>query len=450
MSKLFGGDLIAFGAALAQANLEPPDWSLVPADAHAYLHDRYLHDLAPKEQRDLCIVADRSALELATPETLVSPANVSSALASGIIERRDGEIRTVHPGIGELIVSAAGAQIGDFASEIDAGERESGVGSAVMVRRLVLRGQTEAAAMLLRRLHATGVPAFEILTAMGAGSLGERLAVMQVALGRDRVAQMLGSREEADRFVATGPFLELLAFGRVLRSMPEFVYQSFYSALASRVESGAIDLKRLAVEAARRPEGLPLRIRQLKSLSPELYNKVVPILAENGAFTACVRAAPGFPKRRWSDLLEAATQFEAVAQSVAAGFEDDPDHATTLLLHKGNGLEHIDPAGAVPVVQEAMISQVQSSAYHRQVKAELLTFGTRKFACAIGLTAKFDPEFLADLDALAAETDQVAARIRTWRSGSKARRRMLTVTRDNCPRLYEGLRAHMDEAGANI
>ncbi len=436
--KLFGGDLIAFGAALVQAEVGPPDWALSPADARHYLYQRYLDGLDPQGQRDLCTVADRSALELSTPESLIALGSLGPALVSGILERRSGEIRTVHPGIGELIVAAAGASVGDFASEVDARERPSG-SAAVTAQRLFRRGRVEAAAMQIRRLHALGTPAFEIVGGLGSGSMRERVRILQILLGPERVVQLLGSKEEISRFVVTGPLWELLAFRWVARSLGRSVQRRLLTVFKRELSQGAIDIERLATEACETPKNLPMTIRQVRRLSPELYEALLPLLVRDDAFATCVRTVPGFQKRRWADLLEAACTSDAVAKSIAEVLLKDPESAVEILLYKGRGLDRVIASSQVPIIERALISSIRSSTYHRVVKAALLTYGTRRFSCAIELTARFDSQFLAELDSLSEQRDQIAARARAWRSAPKARRRMLAVTREHCPQLHAAL-----------
>jgi hypothetical protein len=436
--KLFGGDLIAFGAALALADPRPPDWELSPTAARIYLHDRYLKGLEAVEQRDLCLVADRSALELSTPEEMLTPGSLDAARESGILEHRDGRVRTVHPGIGELILAAAGAEVGDFAVQFDLGDEQSPEEAAITARRLLRGGRTAAAAVLVRRLHALGLSPFRILATLGPGSTGERLQVLRVLLGAERLEDLLGSNQELTEFVLNASVRELTGFDRAARSLKEPLRRNLRRVLHRELEAGSLDLKRYAREIIQAPIDLPLILRYLTGISKQLYETMLPLLVRDGAITACLTSAPGFQKRRWADLLEASTANAAVADAMAITISTHPDVAARHLLYRGKGLERIASAGRVPSIRRAMIAAVRSNAFHQVLEEELLDFGIRKFRCAIELTSAHDPNFLGHLDAQA-DVEALARRRAAWPRGQKARERALAVTADRLPRVHAAL-----------
>lgn len=440
---LFGGDLIAFGAALATARPGPPDWELSPADARSYLHQRYLENLDRPAQQDLCLIADRSALELATPESVVTPGRLTGALTSGILERREGMISTVHPGIGELIVAAAGATIGDFASGVDLGDSML-TNSALTARRLLRRGSLEAAALQLRRLHAVGTPAFEIIADLGPGSMGERIKVLEILLGRARVVELLSSGEELRRFVVRAPLADLLAFNRLSRKLGAGVRDRLHAELEFKLTAAELDFERYASEILEEPSDLPLRLRHARSLSPKLYKQLLNSLVSAHAFEACLRAVPGFQKRRWSDFLEAAEVCPAAANAIAAALAAEPSLASRLLLHRGKGEERLGAARRVPAIRRQLIAAIRSASHHRLLEEQLLTFGIRKFRCALDLTTRHDPRFLTRLDRrLAVDEEGLASRARAWRSTSKASTNALEITRERMPCLHAALQDHL-------
>jgi hypothetical protein len=436
--RIFGGDLIAFGAALASSDVGPPDWDLSPAHARLYLHDRYLDGLDPVAQRDLCLVADRSALELPTPEESLTPGSLKLALASGILERRDRVIRTVHPGIGELILAAAGASIGDFAGQIDVGDRPSAA-AALTARRLMRLGEIDAAAKQVRRLVDMGSPVYELLANLGSGSLGVRIRILEELLGTSQARDLLSVESELEHFVSDGLLAELLAFRRASRSISGELQARFVKVFRREMNAGGLDVGRLATEASAEPELLPLVLRRTEQLSPELYRAMLPILVENGALVACLRIAPGFQKRRWSDLIHAAEVSPHALDAITSELLRDLEHSTQILLQKGKGPERLNAAARLPKLQQAMITVVRSADFRRIVETELPTYGARKFCGAIRMIEAWNPRFLTRLDRLAIEGRLRLEPSVTRRIGPKSWTRILNATEQCCPGLNASL-----------
>ena len=109
---LFGGDLIAFCAAVVQRGPESLaiDWALSPEHAVDYVRERYLDRLDPEGRATLLRVAALSSLELTAPPSIATPGNVDTALEEGLLQRAeaDGGLLTVHPGVGSLLLAAGG------------------------------------------------------------------------------------------------------------------------------------------------------------------------------------------------------------------------------------------------------------------------------------------------------------------------------------------------------
>lgn len=109
--EVFAGDLIAFSAAVARRHPQPPDWPLDAADARDYMSGRYLARLSHEEREALLGVAAWSTLELPRPESMTDSGRLRVPLREGLVERYDAGyrgFRTIHPGVGELLLAAAG------------------------------------------------------------------------------------------------------------------------------------------------------------------------------------------------------------------------------------------------------------------------------------------------------------------------------------------------------
>ena len=445
----FGGDLIAFSAALARTDVGPPDWALDPEALQAHLHERYLSGRSAEEQRALCIVADRSALELGTPEHLVTADAVKPALEDGLLERRGAEIRTVHPGLGDLIVSAAGASIGDFASLIGSAVEESDFATSIITaRRLALRGQSQIAGAILRRWIATGTTLDEILLAMG-GAITTRIFLLRDMLGEETTMRLLGSPEAMRSFVEAAPLEDLIGFARAsLRRFPT-LHPPFASALDEALSTFSLDIERLAVEAAGRPRSLPLISRHLKRIDTRLQERVLRCMVSSGSFAACFRDSTGFRKARWQDLIAAASDFDFVEAELAGLLISDPELTFRLLLYRGlgGGAEAVIASARSPLVSEALLSTLRSDRFHEVALAEALGYGMRKLASLVELVAEFDPDFLPALDGLAAQEDTIRAHLSRSQAGPKAIRRLLASLDGRCPALHAVFSAAIDELG---
>ena len=446
----FGGDLIAFSAALARTDVGPPDWALDPDALQAHLHERYLSGRSAEEQRALCIVADRSALELGTPEHLVTAEAVKPALEDGLLERRGAEIRTVHPGLGDLIVSAAGASIGDFASLIGSAAEESDfVTSIITARRLALRGQSQIAGITLRRWIATGTTLDEILLAMGGGVISTRIFLLRDMLGEETTMRLLGSPEAMRSFVEAAPLEDLIGFARAsLRRFPT-LHPPFASALDEALSTSSLDIERLASEAAARPRSLPLISRHLKLIDLRLREQVLRSMVSSGSFAACFRDSAGFKKTRWQDLIAAASDFDFVEAELAGLLASDPELTFRLLLYRGlgGGVEAVIASARSPLVSEALLSALRSDRFHEAALAEALGYGMRRLASLVELVAEFDPDFLPALDRLAAQEDTIRAHLSRSQAGPKAIRRLLASLEGRCPALHEVFSAAIDDLG---
>jgi hypothetical protein len=107
---LFQGDLVVFSAAAAARlhRLARSDWRLTESDALVEVRKRYLSDdLGDEERRDLLGLATLS--ELGAPASGVRSGLPSSRRTGAVLWFEDeGEFRLAHPGLGRLLLAAAG------------------------------------------------------------------------------------------------------------------------------------------------------------------------------------------------------------------------------------------------------------------------------------------------------------------------------------------------------
>ena len=113
---LFGGDLIAFSAAVARrtAQLRYGNWELQPQDAAYYVQEHYL-DKYQEARPSLLTIATLAQLEVDAPQEAIDLAKVRPLIREGLVHRskygRYGQFeyyQLVHAGVGALLLRAAG------------------------------------------------------------------------------------------------------------------------------------------------------------------------------------------------------------------------------------------------------------------------------------------------------------------------------------------------------
>ncbi len=441
--NIFGGDMIAFSVALSRAKPGPPDWLLAPSDARASIHDRYLSGLAPEEQRALCIVADRSAFELSTPEHLVFPSLVSDALADGLLERRDGEMRTIHPGLGELIVSAAGAELGDFAGTAESDDDPDAFATSCKTAyRLIQGGRREVGEAIFRRWFATGRSIVDFLAVLDSGSLQERIAMLNSVFGSDDLlADLTMSQAELEKFVGSAGLEDLVGVCLAARKQVRGARKSLRQAAEQCLRDGSIDLGGLALEARRRPAEVSLTLRRFRQFCPRLHAELIPALVESGALAASATSRVSCRRRRWVEIVTAAAMSEEAAEAIREVLQAHPDQMTRLLLNKGAGNGNLQTAIKAPILWRSLLDHLHSDAFREYARLNALTFGTYRFAGLVLLAAEHDRTLLGELDSLAADTESISAAARRWRGTQKGSTQVLMATQSHCLHLHEAFRA---------
>jgi len=113
---LFGGDLIAFSAAVARKikQLTQGDWLLQPQDAANYVHEIYLEKASPEERLNLLRMAVLAKLEIDVPAVALNRIGIKRLLQGGLVHQvRKGVdakyeyYHLIHPGLGDLLLEAA-------------------------------------------------------------------------------------------------------------------------------------------------------------------------------------------------------------------------------------------------------------------------------------------------------------------------------------------------------
>jgi hypothetical protein len=118
---LFGGDLIAFSAAVARKimQLTQGDWLLQPQDAANYVHEIYLAKASQEERLNLLRMAVLAQLEIDVPAEAINRIRIKRWLHGGLVHQVGRGVDSnyeyyhlIHPGLGDLLLEAA-----DYSSE---------------------------------------------------------------------------------------------------------------------------------------------------------------------------------------------------------------------------------------------------------------------------------------------------------------------------------------------
>lgn len=153
--KLFGGDLVAFSAAVVRRidQLMKGNWCLTGDDAADYIRERYLEPIGIEERRNLLVLAALAKFEISAPlDVLDGP--VKELLRIGLVQRFElgkGKrvyFRLIHPGVGILLMTATGLSEHSLTMLIDSAHRSPICGSAIVTRLYTLGADEELRATL--------------------------------------------------------------------------------------------------------------------------------------------------------------------------------------------------------------------------------------------------------------------------------------------------------------
>ncbi|HEX6688956.1 MAG TPA: hypothetical protein VF085_09870 [Solirubrobacterales bacterium] len=159
-TKLFRGDLVAFGAALVREHrVGRPFGELSAEDAVDYVSEAYLDPYAgdPQARRDLVTISALSVLEIPAPVSLVSPARLKPSLGSGAVLRSHDRhtLSAAHPGLARLLLAGAGRTEIDVETLTQCAERDGDL-ARLIIGRLFERREWSASLAICRSLVAQG------------------------------------------------------------------------------------------------------------------------------------------------------------------------------------------------------------------------------------------------------------------------------------------------------
>jgi hypothetical protein len=157
-STLFGGDLIAFCAAVARraSRLIEGDWQLNAEDAAAYVRETYLYPepVSEAERRNLLYASVLATLEYDLAKSALERAAFDHALKTGLIHRlergREKHVyfHLVHPGIGRLLLAATETPLDELTVLTEVAHRHPYSASAIIARLDASGRQPDAATVL--------------------------------------------------------------------------------------------------------------------------------------------------------------------------------------------------------------------------------------------------------------------------------------------------------------
>ncbi|HYP00123.1 MAG TPA: hypothetical protein VER76_08030 [Pyrinomonadaceae bacterium] len=115
--RLFGGDLIAFSAAVAQRlkRLAQNEWAIQAQDAAKYVRAAYLGKADEAQRLNLLRLAVLAQLEMSVPEEALELTKLEPFLQNGLVHfvgrgrnNQNSYYHLVHPGLGDLLLTAVG------------------------------------------------------------------------------------------------------------------------------------------------------------------------------------------------------------------------------------------------------------------------------------------------------------------------------------------------------
>lgn len=311
--KIFGGDLIAFSAALQRRQPGPSDWTLHAADAREYVSDRYLAPLSDRQRTTLVAVADWSSLELARPRECTDRTTLGPVIASGLIHVTESPYQgfsTVHPGVGVLIVASSGNSLGDIV--VRDAENVSSEFALLAVDRLMARGDPARAREALRP-HLSSCKQITLAVLGRSGTKSPPWLARAVEETLEELPQVQSELQHAAADAireVSGPRLI-----RFMRWASECGAPLLYTALRDATgQLEASERGRLVEEISgwimrnSRPH-TPLSLRSVRRHLPSLHGLLADSLAEKNALTRFFGASPAYRSLRaprWTDLIIAA------------------------------------------------------------------------------------------------------------------------------------------------
>ena len=154
--RLFGGDLLAFSAAVTRRTSEllQSQWDLRPRDAQLYIRQEYLDGLVDEELQLLTRLAILAVIEISATPAALTRAVPPVLLKRGLVLRTEHgskhneRFRLVHPGMGQLILAAL-PSVDELAILCELATADSFCGIAIASRLRSIQRDDDARAVLL-------------------------------------------------------------------------------------------------------------------------------------------------------------------------------------------------------------------------------------------------------------------------------------------------------------
>ena len=310
--ELFGGDLIAFTAAVAERiqQLLNGQWEIREEDASRYVRERYLAPLDEAERSDLLAVSTLATLEVATPKEALDSATFPVSLRSGLVHHtvhgreKHERFHLVHAGMGGLLRKASTDPPSESQVFIDIARRSPFPGMWIATRLEAEGRQKQCLAVL----EAVVESEERLKTALLAPGLQYARASIAL-LGRSGVL----SQDEMDHRLAQSPAeLCLAALRTPLGYLPSFLEYAerklpkVYAAVASALaEPANLDtVARVALHS--QLDQLAPFLEAVHSGSPEASQALQAELEKSDAVQALACAACEAPLSSLLNFLRSA------------------------------------------------------------------------------------------------------------------------------------------------
>ncbi|HEX3531517.1 MAG TPA: hypothetical protein VH988_31030 [Thermoanaerobaculia bacterium] len=364
--RLFGGDLLAFSAAVARkANrLARGDWSLEPRDALSYVRNEYVDGLTAAEKKALIRLATLARIEYWATSRCLEEALPKRLLMKGLIlSARLGRpdtlrFRLVHPGFGDLLRPALPSfDDKTILCEMATEDTALGIDLAARLRNLYLFEEAEE---LLRVIAASSEffsPRFYPRTLPRTVQLFSQLKVMTAEELEQRLVPHIRELVVASRLTPVEALTPFLRF--VNRHLP-LVFESVGCSMGEPAGAMAIVESALQGQLA----GIPSFLRFARVALPQVHREVCRLLCEKRSIEIMARSALGSNLSQLSSfLIFAMEELPAVFEGLSSylGYPENRTLLETAVLGKNLGhLGEILPflrlsRAHMPVVYEGLI-----------------------------------------------------------------------------------------------
>ncbi|HEV2773026.1 MAG TPA: hypothetical protein VGV57_09420 [Thermoleophilaceae bacterium] len=449
--SVFGGDLIAFSAAVALRHPGPGHWDLDATDARAYVETRYLDPLEPEQRAALVDVADWSALELAQPAETAAPSKLRPSLREGIVERvveGYAGYRTVHPGVATLLLAASGAT--PYRTVLDELQGLDHQFAITLARRVADRGDFAAARQILELHLASQGDVLGVLVAGGPRRVSGQLAFLREILGAERLGSLPPGAESIAEIISAVDPDALLAVLSHARAFPALV-----AAIDVRVAEGPVRSRKkvvadlAAVAGDTHLKALPLVLRWIRRGMPRTHAAVADAVARKNGVERFFATPRRLPAARWHDLAraaEASAPFRHSLTSALAG----PRAAIWPLLHAPDALRLLAKLRAVHEdLALALEQHTHRSDFRMAAARNALNGGPGLYLSLLKLAQQYDRELLRVLVNAGTSSERRQA-VKRWRGARTKFPRLKAWAAEHSPELAQSILVAEQELDATL